>query len=207
MSALILGHSYTRRLRGEALGHPYYRKQEDVSDEDTAKTLAAKLIINKKIEKIYTNSNFNTFRDFPIRLRTTCDIVLMDFGSNDLAELKTFSKSFCEKLVTFFITWAHASRAKKVLMCSILPRTGGIKSNTDIFESNRMYYNRVLRKRCKKSHMLTFVKIRGYERYPDRSLRPVSSWSTDGIHPTDMSRYLRLVAFQLLRASHELHKL
>ena len=80
-------------------------------------------------------------------------------------------------------------------MCSILPRTSGIKSNIDIFESNRMYYNRVLRKQCKKSHMLTFIKIRGYERYPDRSMRPVSPWSTDGMHPTDMSRYLRLVAF------------
>ena len=52
LTALILGHSYTRRLRGEALGHPYYRKHEDVSNEDTAKTLAAKLIINKKIDKI-----------------------------------------------------------------------------------------------------------------------------------------------------------
>ena len=50
LTALILGHSYTRRLRGEALGHPYYRKHEDVSN--TAKTLAAKLIINKKIDKI-----------------------------------------------------------------------------------------------------------------------------------------------------------
>ena len=101
---------------------------------------------------------------------------------------------------------AHASKAKKVLICSVLPRTTRLASNSDIFEHNRKYYNRVLKNECGKSDVCTFTKIRGYERFPDRSQKPVSSWSSDGIHPDDFSRYSNLMGFELLRAAHELKK-
>ena len=94
MSAILVGHSFVRRMRGAALGHPYDRKRNDVQDITTAETLAAKIIVNKTINEIYTCANFNTFRDFSIRLRTTYDIVLIDFGSNDLTNLKKVAKSF-----------------------------------------------------------------------------------------------------------------
>ena len=132
MSAILVGHSFVRRMRGAALGHPYDRKRNNVQDITTAETLAAKIIVNKTNNEIYTCANFNTFSvcGGSIRLRTIYDIVLIDFGSNDLTNLKKVAKSFCDRLEHFLIAWALACKAKKVFIC---PRTNGLVCNSDIF--------------------------------------------------------------------------
>ena len=101
MSAILDGHSFVRRMRGAALGHPYDQKREDVQDTTTAETLVLVCIVNKQLKKFTRVQMLTLLEDFPIRLRTTCDIVLIDFRSNDLANLKYVTKRFCEKILHF----------------------------------------------------------------------------------------------------------
>ena len=139
--------------------------------------------------------------DIPVAWRPSCELLVLDIGSNDIARSKTVNKRAMELLAKFIFVWASLAPARCVISLGVLPRAaslrGSARGSALQFEQNRLYYNAALTSLCKNSNHMTFAKDRGFEgRDPIAS---VSSWSDDGIHPRSMEKYTRRLRFNVMR--------
>ena len=62
MNALLIGHSFTRRLRVSRAMHPYTLKHLDITPDDAeaAQQLASSLKVKNVFNNVYTLSQWNT---------------------------------------------------------------------------------------------------------------------------------------------------
>ena len=75
--------------------------------------------------------------DLPVTLRLSCDLLIMDIGSNDLAQMAKVSIEGAELLADYLLRWALHTGAKHVLFLGVLPRLGGLRGSADHFRANR----------------------------------------------------------------------
>ena len=184
--------------------YPYTRRDVDItaSDDVEGTKFAHSLQLREVFNNVQTFSCCNTFPDLPKNFHTNCNLLVLDFGSNDLANLSRESEHFVHKLAEFFLDWAVNSRAKHILVLGILPRSQGLRSSVGTFESNRICYNKYMKHLCKMETraLCTFRKLQGFEGFDHVVPRPVRSWSNDGIHPTTMCRYAHRLKFAMIHS-------
>ena len=146
---------------------------------------------------VHTFSSRSFITDIPVAWRPSCELLVLDIGSNDIAQSKTVNKRAMELLAKFIYGWASLAPARCVIFIRVLPRTAGLRGSARQFKQNRLYYNAALTSLCKDSNHMTFAKVRGFEgRDP---IAPVSSWSDDGTHPCSMEKYTRRLRFIVMR--------
>ena len=112
------------------------------------------------------------------------DLVILDFGSNDLANIKNCHANTIKNIAKFLFSWVMNICAHRVLVIGILPRKRGLRGNTHDFDTIRAVYNSTMKRLCGSSARADLKKIRGFENIP------VDDWSLDGIHPRNMSHYV-----------------
>ena len=200
MACLLIGHSFVRRIRGRYAPFGFRRYQEDISLADThaAQDFAQGIKLSDVFHAgVHTFSSRSFITDIPVAWRLSCELLVLDIGSNDIAQSKTVNKRAMELLAKFIYDWASLAPARCVIFIGVLPRTAGLRGSARQFEQNRLYYNAALTSLCKDSNHMTFAKVRGFEgRDPIAS---VSSWSDDGIHPCSMEKYTRRLRFIVMR--------
>ena len=191
MNALLIGHSFTRRLRASRAMNPYTLKHLDITPDDAeaAQQLASSLKVKNVFNNVYTLSQWNVFTDLPIHFTVDSDLVILDFGSNYLANIKNSHANTIKNIAKFLFSCVMNICAHRVLVLGILPRKRGLRGNTHDFDTNRAVYNSTMKWLCGSSARADFKKIRGFENIP------VDDWSLDGIHPRNMSHYARRLSF------------
>ena len=199
LNVTIAGHSFVRRLRQRYAPPHFIRTDISPGDLDGASCLADKLNINLLFHRAFTTSNMNIFTDLPIHFECASDLLVVDFGSNDLANLKVRSERAATSLAEYIFLWGSKSGASCVLFLGVMPRTGRLSCSVEVFDYNRTHFNNAMHALCTQSVHCRYRKLRGFECDNYRRLKPVSSWSTDGIHPTSMYKYKRMLTFAMLQ--------
>ena len=192
MEAVLIGHSFIRRLQ-----HRYIGQQSNILSADTARTFSHVLEISEYYSKIYTICDrFNTQKDFNKvldELQTltkdkggNVNLVLLEIGSNDLAHLIRPDVNFCLKLASQITELAIQIRkqfAKAVIVHGEVPRTKRLSSSPLVFTKNLNFYNHYLEQFLATEERIQYVKLKGFY-CADSTLvhSTVPKWSFDGIH-------------------------
>ena len=118
MNALLIGHSFTRRLRASRAIHPYTLKHLDITKDDSeaAQQLASSLNVKNVFNNVYTLSQWNVFTDLPIHFTVDIDLVILDFGSNDLANIKKSHTNTVKNIAKFLFSWVINICAHRVFI-------------------------------------------------------------------------------------------
>ena len=195
MNATIVGHSYIRRLKSHMAPPPYHRNNLDIheSQKQAAERFAKNLKVKECFLSIYTHSQWNIFQELPTNFTTNSDLLAIDFGSNDLANLNKYSPHIVTCLAEYIYLWGMKSGAKRLLFLGVLQRSKGLKCTKDTFESNRTLFNKLMKEKCDKSNKADYKKMRGFE-------RKIELWSQDGIHPTYLNHYANRLRFHMMNA-------
>ena len=135
--------------------------------------------------------------NIPVAWRPSCELLVLDIGSNDIAQSKTVNKRAMELLAKFIFVWASLARARCVISLGVILRAAGLRGSARQFEQNRLYYNAVLTSLCKNSNHMNSAKDTGFE--GSDPIASVSSWSDDGIHPRSMEKYSHRLRFIVMR--------
>ena len=206
-----MGHSFLRRLRDDMIVNSGSRHGLDIGRASTinAAKMATKLGVSNHLRAIYTHCNYiNLIKDLPrcaaITQKIEPSIVVIDIGSNDLANIKTRDHIKMLQLATQVTDFAASIPAKVVIIHAILPRTARITPSTETFQDNVDLYNNFLKNICETSDNLIYDKLRGFRNiWIDNVEYPlkVSDWSTDGIHcnSQSMKKYKARVRQAILR--------
>ena len=139
------------------------------------------------------------------------DIVFLDIGTNDVANMTKVSPTSVLTLVTTLTDLAFSLPCSKALISAMLPRTGHMIAPTEVFQENQQLFNRMLYHICSTSDKLVFHWPRGFEtahNFQDgvqvpRS-RAVSDWSDDGVHcnAAALRQYIKRVRQAILQQAH-----
>ena len=204
MQSVLVGHSFIRRLR-DTIFTPASKQRRGGRGQDVhhvqdrrASTCAKRLGVDKNIDYVYTSSNLINFIDDLHTANSTIDqvrpqIVLIDIGSNDVAQLHTVAPNATLSLANRVFEFAQSLNLPLVIINAILPRTSNIHSSAEIFRQNAANYNHALATICSSTDTIRYNKMRGFHYYYDHNdqqqHRPVTHWSTDGIHcDTELSK-------------------
>lgn len=209
-SCVIVGHSYVRRLRQSQAPSPFSGRR-DITRHDVmaARHFARNLSIAGYFDQIYTFSeNINLSGDLTESFRTRSNLLIMNFGSNDISRLRTVDKIKVQHLAEVHFDWAMNSGAKMVLFIGVLQRTGRLQGSVACFGENRDIYNNHLRNLCEGKRNAMFGRVRGYETTTDAARKQLSvcDWSSDGIHPDRWSHYAKRLKYLMMNAMKQYNK-
>ena len=215
MKAVIIGHSFVRRLRDEALPPPHFRLK-DVAWHHSQKaiSLATNLALDEVYQEVYTVSDGLVFiSDLKLANSTLFnlkpELVVVDIGSNDIANVALCEPTRMLDMATQVFEFADSIQGAQAVVNAVLPRTNNISGHPSVFRQNATQYNVCLSNLCDPSFRVTFNKMRGFHgRWNEVGLEeplPVASWSNDGIHcnATSLERYRQRIRHAMLAASHK----
>ena len=209
----FVGDSFVRRLRDDLVTRSFHAKSKprDVSQTQPilASALSHTLRLDNEIRGVYTESNHLQFiSDLPnahlLLHHVRPDIVVVNVGSNDLANLAQVNRAAVLQLAVQLHSFAASFDARMVIMCKVLYRTQRLSGTPEIFAENADIFNSIVRNMCcKNSTPITlFNPLRGFmfeHNDTDTPIpRPVSSWSHDGIHVDTMASMTRFQERQRL---------
>lgn len=191
--ALLIGHSFIRRIRDAWIG-PFYARGQDYFDISLARTVANTAGVSNRIRELFTCANgINLISQLPYaeatieRLKPS--IIAFNVGSNDLAGLKEIDPGRIEELVNEYLDFAQriisVYNVKQVILFSVLPRTNVRAGSPSIFWENMNIFNSKLKQKTMSDSQKTFVKIKGFysKKIGGVDYRlAVNEWSRDGIH-------------------------
>jgi hypothetical protein len=209
MDAIFVGHSFIRRMRDEVLrvaNNTRTRpRPRDISwtQPHGAQSFARHLRLHDMFHCVYTEANnINLVTDLDSAMSTISHVrpflLLIDIGSNDVADVMTLDPNAMLRLATAVHDFAVQTAVPCVIINAILPRTGNISCDAAIFRGNAVLYNRFLASLCD-DRTTHYNKMRGFayiHQWSRRSSREVSTWSKDGIHcdsPISMRRYINRI--------------
>ena len=182
---VLVGHSFVRRLR-ESFG--YF---QDVTDDNDARLFARSLRVQQKFSEVYTfSSELNVIDDLPhprdIPLIHGANLVVLDFGSNDFANLVARDAQFVSDYANSIRNWCTNTQVHTVVQ-AVLPRYRNIRSHEDDFLWNAETYNRSIRENLPLGDPhIRFNKMQGMMEPAFRNLV-----LHDGIHVADpQGKYL-----------------
>ena len=201
---VIIGHSFVRRMRSDTLGE----RSSNLSNcdilpphgwqLDRARRLAEAIKVSKHFAHDFTMAEGITFVSHLPHANNYLSsisprVLIIDIGSNDMARLQTVDRPTAESLAYQTIQFALNSTADRVIINAVIPRTAGLSCpDGEVFFQNMTMYNDRVREACDNHvHFLIFNKQQGFTftnangNIPHR--RPVSDWSTDGIHCSGQS--------------------
>ena len=140
MHGLLVGHSFVRRLR-----RAYSPVHRDISFEERncaeARQLSNALKWNNCVNYVYTLShNINILEDLPRGYCARCDFLIINMGSNDLANLKKVDFNGVRMFAENYFTWAKNTGARNCLFIGILKRTGRLRCTREVFNKNRQFF-------------------------------------------------------------------
>ena len=214
MEALIIGHSFIRRLQAEH----FPTHAANITTRPNARLLAKSLDLTDYYSGIYTVCHkVNTVKSLSsviaeiknIVAKVNINIILLDLGSNDLAQLANVSPRLCLKLAEIITDFALTLRkkfCKGVIIHSVVPRTRRLAASPPVFTSNLKLYNNFVKQFLATEQTEKFVKLKGF--YPSGCPAlhtSVAEWSGDGIHCTTKEgrhRYTARVRHSLLYHHH-----
>ena len=90
-------------------------------------------------------SQWNVFADLPIHFTTDTDLIILEFGANDLANIKKSHTNTVKNIANFFLSWVMNICAHRVLILGILLRKRGLPGNIHDFDTNRAVCNSTMR--------------------------------------------------------------
>ena len=186
MTVLLVGHSFIRRFRDTILrDSPFVGKDILCKNSQAAAIFADKLRINEHFQQVFTISQRLYFIHQLSRIQKQLleirpDIVLVDIGSNDLANLTFANPGRCLALATAIFDFAQTIiSSTTVIINSVLPRVGRLNCSPKTFLENCTYFNNFLKHLCSSTPNIKYQKLRGFfGSDPEHKL----SWSLDGIH-------------------------
>ena len=201
MDAILIGHSFVRRLQKAYLPHSH----QNIDDASQAEAFAHALQVNEHYCGIYTYChNINVIQDisdlflFIKLLPRRPNIAVIDFGSNDLAQLPSINSQFCLSLASAIFECAQSltsfNQIETVIIHSVLPRIARIRSSPELFRQNLDSYNHYLKQFCDTESKIHYQKLRGF------FASGPSTWSHDGIHfhEHSMPKYLMRMRHSLI---------
>lgn len=115
-------------------------------------------------------------------------VAVVELASNDVA--RGFSvKSICAALIDTALMLRDRYAVQQIVVCSCLRRNRRIGAlNPSQFDDLAGSLNRLLRDASKAIPEIHYHTHRGFWNYEGGDLKPVSEWSSDGIHPTTDNR-------------------
>ena len=218
-SIVLVGHSFIRRFRDYHL--PYHAGGHDILQPNAVRAaqLSDALNLEHHVEGVHTYADNVVMADdlthsIPLIRAVRPNIVLMDIGSNDLANLHMTDHFSSLDLATRVFDIAKQYNEQRsvpmVIINSILPRSNNIACMADVFLRNAEHYNNVVSNYCDKKKII-YNKQRGFhfmEIQGQQVSHPVSSWSKDGIHcdiPQSMAQYTQRLRRAILDNSSYLY--
>ena len=158
-----------RKIRGRYAAYApfgFRRYQEDIRFADThaVQDFAQGIKLSDVFHVgVHTFNSRSLLTGIPVEWRPSYEFLVLDIGSNDIAQLQTVNKRAMELLDKCIYDWASLAPARCVIFLGVLPRTAGLRGSACQFEQNRLYYNAALTSLCKNSNHMTFAKVRGFE--------------------------------------------
>ena len=165
--AVLIGHSFIRRLR------QHFGFMQDVEDDIDARIFARSLRVQCRFSEVYTKSvnlidtksvNLNVIDQLPhpadIPHIQGAALVVLDFGSNDFANIPNFDPQFVATYAQRIRQWCVSTQTRVVVQ-AILPRYGGISSSVQDFLRNSEAYNHNLRGNLPLTPLIRFNKMQG----------------------------------------------
>ena len=221
MTVVLLEYSFVRRLRDDLLHQLPGTKGPDInpyhSPPDKALKLARHMNITHHFHKAYVAAQgVNLISDLCLPCCVDLvnfvepDVVFIDIGSNDLANMAHEDPGAILTLVTSLTDYAATLRCKVVILSTVLPRTARLAGSPELFDSIRTQYNTMLYHVCSASEKLAYHSHRGFEKAHTlvsgaevTRTRAVCEWSDDGIHcnAVAMPRYIQRVRQSILHSA------
>ena len=177
-TAIIVGHSFVKRYE-KWIGSRSH--EAPLSPRDVCNRVSDLLFLGQSGLQSHELHN----GDFLFHA-SRHDIVIVDCGSNDLANNKTINE--VANNILLFARRCIQNGAKIVFVASILPRKRRINTDPDDFANIAEEYNRHMKSLCVKEEQISFHRMTGFSRSVDGKQQPIHHWSEDGIHPS-VKRY------------------
>jgi lysophospholipase L1-like esterase len=227
MDLTLVGHSFVRRLRDNALAAPQQRprcstgpqRHGDVLPGQTerAQQLAQALQLDNYFSAVYTVAEGVIFLDDIISFRehilvTQPKVMLVDIGSNDIARYSSFVPRKMLQLAHTLHEYLQSLPVPLTVVNAVLPRTASLAGSPETFRDNSQAYNKYLSEMISLTPAITFSKMRGFQyvhKLGQDLPRPVSEWSEDGIHcsTTSMTAYKQRIRHSILDNCHKIQRL
>lgn len=181
LKAVVIGHSFVRRLGSDIAG----KREGYPSPKMAARTM--NLSKNFKAVHFYGNDAYtlHQLRDSILRAGRDVrpDVCVINCASNDLCQ-RTCD---VQEVVTGLISYARFLRSihhvKFVAILGVINRKRCREVTQEIFQERAHKFNGLLKIACAEENGVQYVNMRGFWRDEAGNELPVSSWSTDGIHP------------------------
>ena len=139
------------------------------------------------------------------------DVLVVDIMSNDLCQLECDVIKLAEKIVSLAKYARIGHDVKQVIILGVIPRLKCREVSADIFGQRKIQYNEYMKEKIKSQEGIKFTIPKGFWRNPDRSILPISKWSTDKIHPgprndhKGFGKYKKNIRHVLLSAAGKLY--
>ena len=162
-NTVLVGHSFIRRFRDYHL--PYHAGGQDILQPNAVRAaqLSDALNLEHHVEGVYTYAGNVVMADdlthsIPLIRAVRPNIVLMDIGSNDLANLHMTDHFSSLDLATRVFDKAKQYNEQcsvpMVIINSILPRSNNIACMANVFLGNAEHYNNVVSNYCDKKNII-----------------------------------------------------
>ena len=204
-----------RRLRDAY--QPGHAQGSDIAPGQTirAAQLSEALGVHHYISGVYTHANNVILTQHLDSCKLAVNqirpaVVVIQAGSNDLAQLSHFDANAVLQTATQIYQFASSLREKFdtpiIIINAIL---SNISSDADTFRQLSTEFNKIIKNFCDGRNII-YNKLRGFANYYINNIeypRPVHSWSHDGIHcdQASMAHYKRRVAHSILDNTYHLY--
>lgn len=186
-SALILGHSFVRRLKDEL-------EKEYVGEVGMFEcNVASHLTVSRSIPLVYLFGSGPLLHGMlipSILIRNLSpQVLILDYGSNELASGVLPEQLICEIVQKARQILAEYTCIKVIGLLSIVPRAAGFRSvgvNEDVFLERAFQVNKALKQICKNMPNIIFTRQKGFYEKEIKGKKfklEVKEWSDDLIHP------------------------
>ena len=183
MDAVLVGHSFIRRLQGAHLPG----LKNNITTRPVGQQFAQSLRVDHHYTAVHTYCHginmIQDLKNLPSFLKNygiSPGIIVLDIGSNDLAHLKSLDVNICLELAVNIADIAEHyinTRLCRTVIChSILPRAHRIETSPGTFLSLVKNVNHFLKQLCDTTPGFFYSRLRGFL---DQN---ITQWSTDGIH-------------------------
>ena len=173
-NVMLIGHSFIRRYRDHLITPENGRKSgRDISESRShvATQAARAALLAHRVSAIYTAANnINLVTDL-WKAETTFEntrpnIVVMHVGSNDLAAMSIFDQNLAEfwaqEVLNFALRLQSVFKVEGILLLSVLPRTGRLAAQPEIFRQNMNVFNNHLKSLVAPLPGIQFKYVRGF---------------------------------------------
>ena len=113
---MLIGHSYISRIRKQYGPQGCRSRYTDITDDSDAVQYSR----NLQMREVYGHRvKTCLIIDLPVRIKPECDVLFLDIGSNDIAQLKSVRPSVILSLAKYLFTWSMRSNATHIVFLCV----------------------------------------------------------------------------------------